>query len=73
MGELGVDVVPVACRRRGGVVGEGVEVDNDIPADHVGKLRCNTFLGSSLVVLGFLVELEIMSWVVVWGWMECGW
>ena len=73
MWDVGVDGVPVTCCRWGGIVGEWMEVDNGIPGDHVGELRCNVFRGSSLEVLGFLVELEVMRRVVGWLWLERGW
>ena len=70
---MGINLVSVTRCCRSSVVGEGTEVDDGIPGDHVGELRCSIFRGSSLEVLGFLVELEIMCWVVGWLWLECVW
>ena len=69
---MGVDGVPVTRCRRGGIVGEGVEVDHGITCDHIGQLRCDVFRESSFEVLGFLVQLEIVCWVIGWWWLECG-
>ena len=70
---MGINLVSATSCCRSSVVVEGMEVDNGIPGDHVGELRCNIFRGSSLEVLGFLVELELMCWVVGRWWLECGW
>ena len=70
---MGINLVSVTrCCRSSDVV-EWMDVDNGIPGDHVVELWCNIFRGSSLDVLGFLVELEIMCWVVGRWWLECGW
>ena len=58
---------------RSSVVGEWMDVDDGIQGDHVEELRCNIFWGSSLEVLGFLVEPEIMCLVVGWYCLESGW
>ena len=50
-----------------------VEIDNGVPGDHIGELRCDILRGSSLEVISFLVVLEVMRWAVG-GWLlECGW
>ena len=69
----GVDGVPVARCRRGGIVGEVVGVDHGIPSDYILQLRCDVFWGSSLDVLGFLIPFEVVCCVIGWWWLECGW
>ena len=71
--DMGVDRVPVSRCRRCGVVGDGMEIDNGVPGNHISELRCEVFRRSSLEVLGFLVKLEIVRWVIGWWWLECGW
>ena len=56
---MGVYRVSVTRCCRGGVIGEGVEVDDGVPGHHVVELRCDVFRGSSLEVLGFLVHFEV--------------
>ena len=70
---MGVDGVSVTRCHRGSIVGKCVEVCNGVPGDHIGELRCDVFRGGSLHVLFFLVELEIVRWVVGGWWLECGW
>ena len=64
LGNMGVDGVMVSRRRRRGIVGDGVEVDHGVSGDHVKLLWGDVFRGSSLEVLGFLVHLEVVSWVI---------
>ena len=64
LGNMGVDGVMVSRRRRRGIVGDGVEVDHGVSGDHVKLLWGDIFRGSSLEVLGFLVHLEVVSWVI---------
>ena len=73
MWEMGVDGVkmPRSCLR--GVVGDSVEVNHGITGNHVGQLRCDIFLGSSLKVLGFLVHFEVVCRVIRRWRLECGW
>ena len=73
LGDMGVDWVSVTRCCRGGIVGEVVEVDHGFPSDHIGQLRCDVFCGSSIEVLGFLVQLEIVCWVIGWWWLKCDW
>ena len=68
-----VDGVTMPRRGRCGVVGDGMEVDHSISSDHVELLRSDIFRGSSLEVLGFLVQLEVVCWVIGWWGLECGW
>ena len=70
---MSVNRVPVTRCRRGGVVGEGLVIDHGVPGNHIGELRCDILLGSSLEVLGFLVKLQIVYWVIGGWWLECGW
>ena len=70
---VGVDRMSVSRCRRNSVVREGVEINDGVQGDHVEELRCNIFWGSSLEVLGFLVEPEIMCLVVGWYCLESGW
>ena len=64
MGNVGIDGVMVSCCRRRGIVGDGVKVDHGVSGDHVKLLWGDVFRGSSLEVLGFLVHLEVVSWVI---------
>ena len=61
---MGINLVPVTRCQRGAVAGELVDVDNGITGDNFGELRCEVLRGSSLEVLGFLVHLEVVSWVI---------
>ena len=73
MWDVGVDGVTMSGRCRGGVIGDGVEVDHGVSGDHIELLRGDVFRGSFFEVLGFLVPFEIMRWVVGrWG-LESGW
>ena len=64
LGNMCVDGVMVSRRRRRGIVGDGVKVDHGVSGDHVKLLWGDVFRGSSLEVLGFLVHLEVVSWVI---------
>ena len=64
MGNVGIDGVMMSCRRRRGIIGYGVKVDHGVSGDHVGLLWGDVFRGSSLEVLGFMVHLEVVSWVI---------
>ena len=61
---MGVDRVVVSCRCRCGIIGDGVKIDHGVSGDHVKLLWGDVFRGSSLEVLGFLVHLEVVSWVI---------
>ena len=71
--DMGVDGVTVPRRCRCGVVGDVVEVYHGVPSNHVRQLRCNVFCGSSLEVLGFLVQFEVVCRVIGRWEFECGW
>ena len=64
MGNVGIDGVMMSCRRRRGIVGDGVKVDHGVSGDHVKLLWGDVFRGSSLEVLGFLVHLEVVRCVI---------
>ena len=64
---IGVDGVTVPRCRRCGVVGDRMKIDNGVPGNHVGELRCDVLGGCSLDVPGFLIKLEIV-YRVIGGW-----